>query len=258
MKSIITIFAVMLYTTTLLTSCGDKKNNSEENKTSSIITDETKKIDSIKITEPSNSVPTLKIGDQEWMTEDIKTIIYNNGDTIYEAKTEKQWKNYKDKKEGCYRKLHNGTYLYNGYAINDKRGVLPADFIIPEYEHFNQLLQFLGGGNSQSGKATQSLAKYPIFIEDWVGDQETGGLEDVETKTNGTSGFKAVKGGFVYDHGVSSEGNCSYWWTSSTERAKNIVIDIGYCSNDLGGGQGIYPLSYGFALRAIKNKQIIK
>ena len=30
-----------------------------------------------------------------------------------------------------------------------------------------------------------------------IGDQETGGLEKVETKTNGKSGFKAKKGGFV-------------------------------------------------------------
>ena len=258
MKNRLTIFAVMLFTTTLMTSCGDKKTKSEEKKTSSIITNETKKIDSVKITEPTISIPTIKIGNQEWMTEDIKTIIYNNGDPINEAKTEKKWQNYKDKKEGCYRKLDNGTYLYNGYAINDKRGILPVGFIIPKYEHFNQLLKFLGGGDSQSGKATQSLVKYPIFIEDWVGDQETGGLENVEIKTNGTSGFKAVIGGFVYDHGINSEGNCSYWWTSSTESGNNIVMDIGYCSQDLGGGSGSYPLSYGFELRAIENKQIIK
>jgi hypothetical protein len=96
------------------------------------------------------------------------------------------------------------------------------------------------------------LATYSIFIEDWVGDQETGGLEYVEIKTNSSSRFKAVKGGFVYHHGISSEGNCSYWWTASTESGNNIVMDIGYCSQDLGGGSGSYPLSYGFALRAIK------
>ena len=87
---------------------------------------------------------------------------------------------------------------------------------------------------------------------DKIGDQETGGLEKVETKTNGKSGFKAKKGGHVYDHGAGNEGNCSYWWTSSSEGKDKIVADIGYCSQDLGGGKGVYPSTYGFAVRAIK------
>ena len=205
------------------------------------------------IVEPQVTVPIIKIGQQEWMTEDINVTSYNNGDPISEAKNEKQWKDYSNKKLGCYRKLTNGTYVYNGFAVVDGRGIVPIGFAIPTYNQFNKLITFVGGGDSQSGKATKSLATYSIYIEDWVGDQETGGLEYVEIKTNGNSGFKAKKGGFVYDHGaVGNEGNCSYWWTSSYEGQDKIVVDIGYCSQDLGGGKGIYPSTYGFAIRAIK------
>jgi hypothetical protein len=56
----------------------------------------------------------------------------------------------------------------------------------------------------------------------------------------------------VYEHGSESGGNCSYWWTASSEGANTIVVDIGWCSQDSGGGKGSYPKAFGFAVRAIK------
>lgn len=209
--------------------------------------------DSFKDPRDGRVYKTVKIGGQVWMVDDVNTTSYNNGDPINRALTEKQWKDYGNKKLGCYRRLSTGTYVYNGYAITDKRGIVPSGFIIPTFTQFNQLINFLGGGDSQSGRATKSMATYSIFIEDWVGDQETGGLEDVEIKANGNSGFKAKMGGYVYDHGaLGNEGNCSYWWTATKEGENIVVKDIGYCSQDLGGGKGSYSKSFGFAVRALK------
>lgn len=223
----------------------------------SLIAESIKKIDSIKIANLSKVIPTIKIGNQEWMTTDINTTIYYNGDPIIEAKTSQQWKACNDKKEGCYRRLSNGTYVYNGYAISDKRGIVPSGFIIPKDEQFKQLFNFLGGGDTRDGKATKSMLTYPIYIEEW--NAEADALEAVEIKSNGSSGFNAVQGGFVYDHGGNDDGwdNCNYWWTSSTEKTDenitvHIVVDIGYCSQDIGGGVGSYPWGYGFAVRACK------
>ncbi len=210
-----------------------------------------------------DSIQTVKIGSQVWMDEDIKVTTYQNGDPIPLANTEKLWELLGDRKEGCYRKLANGTFIYNGYAMQDKRGILPSGFAVPTAKQFNQLMKFLGGGESQRGKATLSLATYNIYVEEWVDgvDSTDGGLETVEVKTNGKSGFKAKEGGFVYNHGgIGNEGECSYWWTSTSGTggiyAKNekpfVIIDIGYCSQDLGGGMGEYPSSFGFAIRGIK------
>ena len=250
MKKAMTMFWAALFASFIFTSCGESKKekvDSTMNLKESIVDTDTN-----KISEPSVSVPTIKIGQQEWMTDDINSSVYNNGDPINEAKSDKQWKDYGNKKIGCYRKLSNGTYVYNAFAVNDNRGIIPSGFILPTYDQFNQLLKFLGGGDAQSGKATKSMATYPIYIEDWVGDQETGGLEEVEIKTNGNSKFNAKKGGFVYDFGTTGEGNCSYWWTASSEGINMIVVDIGYCSQDLGGGKSSYAKTYGFAVRGIK------
>jgi uncharacterized protein (TIGR02145 family) len=250
MKKIFTILGLVLLVSLILQSCGDA---SKPEKPVSTVQEKESNADSTTIEEPVISVPSIKIGQQEWMANDINTATYNNGDPINEAKSETKWKDFSNKKLGCYRKLSNGTYVYNGYAIKDERGIVPTGFVIPNYDQFNKLISFLGGGDSQSGKATKSLATYSIFIEDWVGDQETGGLESVEIKSSGSSGFKAKNGGYVYDNGaLDTEGNCSYWWTSSSEGTNKIAVDIGYCSQDLGGGKGSYPLTYGFAVRAIK------
>jgi uncharacterized protein (TIGR02145 family) len=202
---------------------------------------------------------TVIIGSQTWMTEDIQVIKYNNGDPIFQAKSEEDWIYYGNLKKGCLYILNNGIILYNGYALNDPRGILPAGYRLPSYSDFAKLIEYLGGGESMIGTSTLSLATYPIYIDEWVGDQETGGLETVEVQTNGESGFNAVMGGFIYDNGYGSMGlsaeasNCSYWWTSSFENGQRIGVDIGYCSQDAGGGKANYPSAFGLAIRAIKN-----
>ena len=202
---------------------------------------------------------TVVIGSQTWMTEDLQVIKYNNGDPIFQAKSEEDWSNFGKTQKGCFYELNNGIILYNGYALKDPRGILPVGYRLPSYSDFAKLIEYLGGGESMIGTSTLSLATYPIYIEEWVGDQETGGLDMVEVQTNGESGFNAVMGGFIYDNGLGSMGlsaeasNCSYWWTSSFENGQRIGVDIGYCSQDAGGGKANYPSAFGLAIRAIKN-----
>jgi uncharacterized protein (TIGR02145 family) len=149
---------------------------------------------------------TVVIGSQTWMAEDIQVIKYNNGDPIFQAKSEEDWIYYGNLKKGCLYILNNGIILYNGYALNDPRGILPAGYRLPSYSDFAKLFEYLGGGGSQDGTSTLSLATYPIYIEAWVGDQETGELGMVEVQTNGNSGFNAVMGGLIYDNGSGSMG----------------------------------------------------
>jgi uncharacterized protein (TIGR02145 family) len=198
-----------------------------------------------KISKSVKPLPTIKIGQQEWMTYDLNTILYNNGEPISEAITAEKWEEYGLKQIGCYRKQSNGTYVYNGFAVNDVRGIIPPGFTLPSYAQFNQLIKFLGGGHYAYGNATKSLATYPIKFGD---------IETIKIIPNGNSKFNAKKGGYVYGHGTLDNEDlaCNYWWTSSSEETNIIVVDIGYCSQDLGGGKGSYPKTFGFAVRALK------
>lgn len=202
----------------------------------------------------TESVNLIKIGNQTWMTEDLSITKYNNGDNIPEALNENQWNQYGKSRKGCFARLNNGTLLYNGYALKDSRGLVPDGFKIPTNDDFKILVDFLGGGDSQSGIATLAMVTYPIFVEEWVGDEETGGLEPVEIASNGKSNFNAKMGGFIYDNGTNFQSdwnNCNFWWTSTPFEDKLYAFDIGHCSQDVGLNM-YYPLAFGFAVRCIK------
>jgi uncharacterized protein (TIGR02145 family) len=244
-------FAI-LSTCLILTSCGNGVADKPAN-TNTVAGDTSMQEEATTPQQASEpAIPTIKIGEQEWMLADINATAYNNGDAIPEVTTEKQWTGYASKKEGCYKKLTNGAVLYNGFAMSDARGIVPAGFQIPTQDDFKQLIKFLGGGNSQSGKATKAMAGYTYKMEEWVDGKDGGGFTDVTIKGTGSNGFNAQEGGHIYDNGAANEGSCSYWWTSTKEGKDYAVVDIGYCSQDLGGGSGIYSAAYGFAVRAIK------
>ncbi len=231
-----------------LLACGDASETPAGKTDSGVSADNTEK-DSVNKTPIGPVVPTTKIGEQEWMVADINSTTYNNGDAVQEATSDKQWIDFAKSKTGCFRRTKNGSMLYNGFALTDPRGLIPVGFTIPSYADFKALFKQLGGGSSTCGKAAVAMATYPLGEETFI-DEE--GLTWVEVKSDNRSGFTAKPGGYVYDWGTISEGDCSYWWTSSKEGKNQVVVDIGYCSQDGGGGRSVTPLTFGHAIRAIK------
>lgn len=203
----------------------------------------------------NDAVKTVTIGNQEWMTEDLKTTKYNNGDQILEAKLPEEWERYGKNQTGCYRILNNGTFVYNGFAISDSRGILPDGFALPEWKDFQDLLKNLGGDGDCGLPAIKSMTTYTYDCIQ--GDEKNGGIMEVAIKGNGNSGFNAKEGGYVYDHGaIGNEGQCSFWWTSTNEGIDLVSFGIGYCSNDM-GGKSICSKSFGFAVRGLKKSNDI-
>ena len=93
----------------------------------------------------------LELGD------DLKVTKYNNGDPIPLAISGEQWIEFGEAKIGAYCVNKKGGYLYNWYAVNDKRGIAPEGWHIPTDKEWNDLEQQLldnpvyGGYRSSSG-----------------------------------------------------------------------------------------------------------
>ncbi len=90
------------------------------------------------------------IGEQFWSTSNLNVSKFQNGDPIYEAKTEAQWnKAHQDNKPAwCYyqNNAQNGVIygkLYNRYAVNDPRGLAPKGWHIPTSDEWKELISFL-------------------------------------------------------------------------------------------------------------------
>jgi len=242
-KTILSLGAIMI-ATTLFISC---KNETANSSTSSSDTSK----NTSKVSDSANTttkpiapaIKVVKIGTSSWMVEDLKVTKFNNGDAIELAKTDAEWAAFGKSKKGCYRILKNGAYIYNGYVVNDARGIAPDSMKIPSANDFKQIIKTFGSAD----KAFSAISSYKY---------EEGDIETVVHKADNKSGFTATKGGFSYGAGNVGDGNCTFWWTNSIEKGnsdtKLDVFSIGSCSQDLGNGQAPYSLDYGFSVRCIK------
>ena len=126
---------------------------------------------------------TVKINNQEWMTENLNVSAFRNGDSIPEAKTDLDWEEAgkKGKPAWCYyaNDPANGIKygkLYNWYAVNDPRGLAPAGWHVPTDAEWTELINSLGGGELAGAKMKSTTG--------WV---------DNRTATN-ESGFSGLPG----------------------------------------------------------------
>ena len=158
----------------------------------------------------SKNYPSVKIGNQVWMSKNLDVNRFQNGDIIHEAKTNAQWiKAGQDGKPSwCYYdnySLNGEKYgkLYNWSAVNDPRGLAPEGWHVPSDAEWIVLINHLGSENSASEKIKS--------IEGWTN------ISFLKSG-NGTnvSGFTGLPGGYRGSNGnYGTVGSHGYWWSSS-------------------------------------------
>lgn len=185
---------------------------------------------------------TIKIGSQEWATEDLKVTKFRNGEDIPLVTDDEEWA---ELTTAAYCISPKGNYFYNWYAVNDPRGLAPDGFHVPTDDEWTELIDVLGG-EEVAGVAMKT--------------EERGG--------NNSSGFSALPGGYRDDyHGFLGEGDYGGWWSSSAYGVNEG--DYGYWwSSPADGsasawaryfdsvndhvGRYYYNLRYGFSVRCLK------
>jgi uncharacterized protein (TIGR02145 family) len=152
--------------------------------------------------------PSVKIGNQVYMTGNLNVDKFRNGDPIPEAKTDSEWEKAGEKKQPawCYYKNDekNGKIygrLYNWYAVNDLRGLAPEGWNIPSDDEWTILTTHLGGDGSAGGKMKSTGSHY------WKSPNKD---------ASNSSGFSGLPGGGCFENGKFSHiGDDGDWWSSS-------------------------------------------
>ncbi len=145
------IFILSILLTTIK-SCKTDSNNKLKDSTNKIVLDKKTKLDS-KETE-IKKFKSIKIGNQEWMNEDLKVEIFLNGDSIFHATTNKEWalaiKN--EQPAWCYapNKQNQIDKFYNIYVLKDKRGIIPNGWKIPSNFDWNILANHINDSHDSS------------------------------------------------------------------------------------------------------------
>lgn len=234
----------------------------------------------------------IVIRNQFWMSSDLKVSKFRNGDSIFQAKTQEEWKqafveqipawchyNFKDDSPYDFR-----PKLYNLYAISDPRGLAPEGFKIPSNEDWKTLwnvhypffsfhesegvrpelirnLKSNSGWNHwQINKIVCDYHSHKEKYSDQVCDncQSNGKLinEFYSGDGNNELGFNAYPQGIISDKGESiNKGECVNYWTLLDDKNAN---NLGFISIDNKNTpiklEKVTNQSYGFSVRCIKEE----
>ena len=152
------------------------------------------------------ATPVLTICCQSWMTKNLDVDRYRNGDPIPKVTDPAAWAALSTGAY-CYYNNDSATYaatygkLYNWYAVNDPRGLVPEGWHIPTDFEWTTLENCLGGAAVAGG------AMKEIGTTHWV---------TPNTGATNISGFTGLPGGFRNQQGAFfNVGLNSYWWSST-------------------------------------------
>jgi uncharacterized protein (TIGR02145 family) len=191
-----------------------------------------------------NVYKTIRIGNQEWMAENLKTTRYNDGSSISYVPENERWTNltspgysWFENKEDPY-KYHFGA-LYNWYAAGTGK-MCPPGWHVPDEAEWAILAEFLGGEMIASTKLREAGTKY------WISSKVIATNESGFTALAG--GRRSIAGEFGY------RGFDGYWWTlSEVDSDYAVAMSIGYNFSNLRSQQN--NKKAGFSIRCIKDSK---
>lgn len=217
-----------------------------------------------------NVYPTVVIGSQEWMAENLRTTRYANGDDIATGLDDNEWITTSDgayaifpheNVEGVNSEEQMIEYygkLYNWYAVDDSRKLCPAGWKVPDNNDWDILEDFLTseGHGEQEGNVLKDCRQvdsplggecqtneHPRWNEDtWNDNYGT----DLYVFSGLPSGYRG-NNGFYFANGM-----LALYWTSS-ESGDNVAWHRHLSVNgSILNQDNMHQKITGFSIRCIK------
>lgn len=205
-----------------------------------------------------NIYPVVAIGPQVWMTENLKTTRYNNGELIEtsdplnldissESEPRYQWPCAGN--EGNVPRY--GRY-YTWYTVTDPRRICPEGWHIPSDEEWQALTDFLTAGGYGFEGSGPDIAKSMASVSGWK-EFSLPGYVGNDQASNNTSGFNAVPSGVRSLNGiVYNFRSYACWWSSTPETGdKAWFRGFNSSSRDVVRANG--DMKNGAAVRCVKD-----
>ena len=192
-----------------------------------------------------NVYSTVQIGEQEWITENLKTTTYNNGSSIEQVTGNNQWVN-----------ITTGAFCWydNQYAVNTGN-LCPDGWHVPTDQEWKELEMQLGmsqidandigiRGNNEGSKLSGNAILW-----------HNGEDDSVLTNNSefGSSGFRAFPGGGRFGFGTFSDvGYGGNWWSASENSTFSAWYrNISYSKINVNRSDG--TKNNGYCVRCLKD-----
>ncbi|MCB0764134.1 MAG: fibrobacter succinogenes major paralogous domain-containing protein, partial [Flavobacteriales bacterium] len=200
-----------------------------------------------------NHYGTVVIGNQKWMTSNLRTSRYSNGDPILYLPIPSQWAADVSGAWSYYNgdAAYNDTYgkFYNWFAVTDPRNVCPTGWRVPTDADWKELEMQLGLTQTLAGTYgwrgnTANIGGQLKYVEVW--QSPNAGATNSSGFMALPGGYKSVDGSFV---GFGTEG---FWW-SATEHDPSLAWIRILSYQQEGTGRYQYLKQHGLYVRCVKN-----
>lgn len=191
-----------------------------------------------------NNYITVKIGNQWWMAENLKTIRYNNGTIIPNVTDKDAWSSLISGGYCWYNNdIANKSFygaLYNWHAVNTAR-LCPAGWHVPTDNDWTILVDYAGGSDIAGINLKEAGISHWVYYDYYQ-----------DTRATNETGFTALPGGFRNIQSTFySLGSSGYWWSATESQTDRAWARSLYSSSP-----GIWRINddirSGFSVRCIK------
>ncbi len=205
-----------------------------------------------------NEYSIVKIGTQEWMSKNLKTTRFRNGDLI--GTTNPVTLDISDENSPVYQWAYDGDEsnaeyygrLYTWYAVMDERSICPTGWDVPTDAEWTALEQYLITNGFGYGGSGEGIAKSLASTSGWTPNSYESAVGNDQVSNN-SSGFNGFPAGGRDGNKFMLIGNHSGWWTHTEKNAsegwERSLLDT--YDKVL---RGYFPKFYGFSIRCIKHE----
>jgi uncharacterized protein (TIGR02145 family) len=190
-----------------------------------------------------NSYSYVAIGNQKWLSDNLRVSRYNNGDPILIVSNNTDWSNLITGAR-CWYFNDSITYespygnLYNWYAVTDNRGICPVGWHVPTDTEWTTLTTHLGGEAVAGAKLKSNGLEY------WNAPN---------TSATNERDFSALPAGYIDNTGnFLGVRNDAFFWSSSYYNSDDAWSRSPYISS-----AQMYKYfrskKSGFSIRCLKN-----
>ena len=187
----------------------------------------------------NNRYSSIVINGLEWLTTNLKTTKYANGDSISNVVIDGSWGL---SNSGAWSFYNNDPSndviygkIYNWYAVNDPRGLCPSGWHVATENNWQSLVTPFGGYGAAANELKTTTT--------WT----------LPNSNTNTSGFSALPGGGRASGGNFADiNNRGGWWTSSTS-GPIISKYISMIFNSDSVGLFDIDIKSGFSVRCVKD-----
>jgi uncharacterized protein (TIGR02145 family) len=187
-----------------------------------------------------NTYQTVKIGNQWWIAQNLKTTHYRNGEAILNVIDGGTWAGLSTGAQCAYGNNEGNVEiygrLYNWYAVNDGRNIAPSGWHVLSDEEWQTLIDYLGGSGVAGGKM-----------------KTTTGWNSPNTGATNSSGFSALPGGLRNGNGDFLDMSYFAHFWSSSECSSNNAWDRDLSYGNESVVHDNYGKDCGFSVRCVKD-----